>query len=159
MARLDAPDCIYFQLWGKKEIIAENDATFRDKAFPSLKCKFKSFHSHSRLNVHVVTDFCQKTPKFFQNGRIYFAFAKILALRAFSTFAKQTFWTRGHCKISLGNLFNFFLQEIYICIVLHPAIFGWSPWKVFAKLYWEIYPLLSGFMSEIASVKFKFIFI
>ena len=52
----------------KKKIIAENNATFRDKTLPSLKCKLKSFHCHSGLNVHVVTDFCQKTPKFSQNG-------------------------------------------------------------------------------------------
>ena len=47
------------------KIIAENQVTFREKTLPSLKCKLKCFHCHPRLNVHVVADLCQKTPKFF----------------------------------------------------------------------------------------------
>ena len=155
------------------EIIALNHVTFREKALPSLRCKLNCFHRHSKLNVHVVADFCQKTPKFFncyQNGLMYF-FGKlvfltkrptlqVLALNAFATFVTKTFEKR----LQTGNLLNFhtckklIIWDVY-CVCSYLSVwyfFRQSPWKVFAKLYWEIYPLSSGFISQIASVQFNF---
>ena len=45
------------------KIIALNHVTFREKTLPSLRCKLNCFHCHSKLNVHVVADLCQKHPK------------------------------------------------------------------------------------------------
>ena len=117
------------------EIIALNHVTFREKALPSLRCKLNSFHCHLKLNVHVVADLCQKTPKFFKVikmakciffGKLLF-FSKrqslqVLALDTFSTFVTTTFEKR----LQTGNLFNFHTRKKLIiwyvcCVVIYPC--------------------------------------
>ena len=106
------------------KIIAENQVTFREKTLPSLKCKLKCFHCHPRLNVHVVADLCQKTPKFFNfikmNEWIFRQkkMLQILDLKAFSAFVKPT---KG-------------IQSGFVCVIIYVVLFQTKSLKSICKV-------------------------
>ena len=117
------------------EIIALNHVTFREKALPSLRCKLNSFHCHSKLNVHVVADLCQKTPKFFKVIKMAkcIFFWKTTFFLAKDKVCKYWLWTpspllwqqllRNGYKL---GIFNFHTRKKLIiwyvcCVVIYPC--------------------------------------
>ena len=132
--------------WVRKVyIIAQSHVTLREKVPPPLKCKFKCFHYHSKLNVHVVADFYPKNSsfkyqklaprlsKFFVYPEQWWEFwINVLSGRASTLFLLLPAWQI--CEVRSRDLYflvdvelHCLYDQLYSTIFRHVSV-PWSLW-------------------------------